>query len=695
MEAGLITLATGVKWIERLFSALKRIRQERAEDLEAIADVMGVHPLEIVRFYVEPDCQDVNPADVPDDDLTVSRQAAMQKIETFVVTPRETDTPGTNHLFILSDAGMGKSTLLGMLKLLHIAAFLRHVEHVRACSLLKLNTETRERIHEIDRPASTLLLLDSIDEDPEAYGRAKERIVELLQLTRHFSRVILTCRTQFFPDTEPDPFGHHGRVVLGGFSCRVKYLAPFDRSKVETFLYKRFPRRFWVFPNRHRKRAEAIVSQMGSLSLRPMLLAHIRDLLERPIGDTTEYGIYHALVTNWLNREHAKGQGRERPAELFAACQAIATAMAQNRQRSLTLDAITQLAKSEPAVAAIPTLAVTGRSLLNKTSDGDFRFSHSTIGEFLVVNRWISSGVSRIPEEFPFSNFMARLLVSQSTGVGILTSSTLRGASLRGINLANAVLCGKELAHCDLSGASLRGSNCQDSSLSDASMRGADLTCADLSGSTACGVDFSGSKHLFANFLFAKLERSTGLPQSWTEALGPANVPEALAKITRGWLVELGEYSELRGPTAELLALGVDVIAKDGGESRLTAGSWPASPRPRVDEDLGRSVGVLFVSAILYRYGVSAPIGLPNGQSVEPLAGQYHRRFLAQLAFMAYPNGLQRRAAAAFLELCTDADYDARFAMFGLKRHARRFSPVVPEGPGSGRNPLMTGIVED
>ena len=86
----------------------------------------------------------------------------------------------------------------------------------------------RLAVDEINAAANkrgTILLLDSLDEDPEAYGRVKDRLLEILHASQHFFRVIITCRTQFFPDVDKDRLDRLGWFATGGFTCLVKYLS--------------------------------------------------------------------------------------------------------------------------------------------------------------------------------------------------------------------------------------------------------------------------------------------------------------------------------------------------------------------------------------------------------------------------------------------------------------------------------------
>ncbi|MCB2261392.1 MAG: formylglycine-generating enzyme family protein [Candidatus Thiosymbion ectosymbiont of Robbea hypermnestra] len=312
--------------LERLFKALVSIGGEGREELARIGDVFG-DPQELARFYVEPKCQHHSPADRHEDQEPVAQVGApaFEFINDFL---RGSFTPlgdGRTQLFILSDAGMGKTSLLMMLRLMHLTSFWPRGHD---CLLLKLGEDTLDKIAECKDKARTVLLLDALDEDPLAWGNIESRLVALLDATRRFRRVIISCRTQFFPETGSDAFGRPGRVEVGEYICPMVFLSLFDEEQVDTYLHKRFPDRTkglpvhidtylhkhfhnqikWlpVWNNPERRRATVVVDSMRSLRFRLLLLAHIRDILDTGEQDWNTYRLYRVLVNRWLVREERK-----------------------------------------------------------------------------------------------------------------------------------------------------------------------------------------------------------------------------------------------------------------------------------------------------------------------------------------------------------------------------------------------------
>lgn len=377
-----IPLELGERWIQSLWKQLSGFRRKRTSELNAINNsVLFSDPLKLAEVYVEPYCQEVNPADRHDEEFFTSKQPLFKKISEFLKL--KNFQQGNNQLFILSDAGMGKTSSLVIMKLIYLSSFWPK-EYV--CHLEKINEKTIENIRALENKRKTLLLLDSLDEDSTAYGRTEARLLEILEATKSFSKVIITCRTQFFPDHESDPLEVPGRIKIGAFICPSKYLSVFDDAQVDNYLEKRFPKTFLFDKNlKKREKAKSIVSRMGSLRCRPMLLSFIEDLVEaeEKLDIWSEYSLYKSLVRNWLIREESKTGIKSEV--LLTVCARLAVEMQSKKMVKISPGELANLIHQAEDIEKITHLDITGRSLLNRNSDGDYRFSHYSIQEFLVV----------------------------------------------------------------------------------------------------------------------------------------------------------------------------------------------------------------------------------------------------------------------------------------------------------------------
>ncbi|MGB5685211.1 MAG: SUMF1/EgtB/PvdO family nonheme iron enzyme, partial [Candidatus Electrothrix sp.] len=255
------------------------------------------------------------------------------------------------------------------------------------------------RVAALPNKGETVLLLDALDEDPKAWKRIRERLLELLQASEDFRRVIISSRTQFFPEMEPDKIGRPEIKVLSGYHCPVLYLSPFTDEQVQEFITRKLPLRWYHYCcfqsgriKKEREKASCLLEHMQDLRMRPMLLQHIDKLLAAECQqEWNAYTVYEALVDEWLDREVRKIRGQhadervpERK-ELFHACLRVAEAMERQGSRVISEAALQQLVREDASIGWLEKFELGGRSLLNRNSDWAFRFSHYTIREFLLA----------------------------------------------------------------------------------------------------------------------------------------------------------------------------------------------------------------------------------------------------------------------------------------------------------------------
>lgn len=471
-------------------SKLGEIYKKRKDEKSTITDELYVNPDALAPLFVEPDLQPFNPADDEGEEESEFRTPVFNYIEKFILRGKKTD--GRHQLFVLGDAGMGKSSLLAMIKLGYVNNFWPS-KHM--CVIHKLGDRTLDRIYDIRNRDRTILLLDALDEDKSAFNRVKERIIDILKATQNFYRVIITCRTQFFPRTDDPIFWRQDRVQIGGFTYPVKYLSLFSEDQVELYLKKKFKNRRQDIP-----KARSILEQMEDLSCRPMLLAYVDDLIDTERVYNV-YQVYHVLVNAWLDRETRKTVSSVQKSDLLKASVHLARWMFIKGERVASEKNIKELLKETPEISHLKKIDVGGRALLNKNSDGDFRFAHLSFQEYLVVQS-LEAGLGW-PENARSSEMVSRFIRFASPIKADLSGADLREADLSRANLQSMNLSGANLErtklksaylkNTDLRGAKLIGANLNGADLSGANLSGADLRGADLSSANLRGANLNGS----------------------------------------------------------------------------------------------------------------------------------------------------------------------------------------------------------
>lgn len=194
------------------------------------------------RYYVRPDCSNVDPSrEAEIRNVVATKEKLFSIIDQFLASDSV-----YRHMIILADSGMGKTSAL-----LNYYAYnqQRRASNRYRLALIPLGIpDADERIAKIQNHTDTILFLDAFDEDTSAIVDHAERLRDLMDLCRDFRRIIMTCRTQFFPrDTEiPEEtgivrVGPRKAGEKGVHTFQKLYLSPLSDRQVAQYLRKRYP----------------------------------------------------------------------------------------------------------------------------------------------------------------------------------------------------------------------------------------------------------------------------------------------------------------------------------------------------------------------------------------------------------------------------------------------------------------------
>ncbi len=141
----LIPFKLAANWLEKLAKNFKDIREEKIAELAPISDELMVSPKDLAPVFVEPDLQPYNPADDIAEYEDEHRVPAFRILEGFIKA-RKVNPDGGRQMFILADAGMGKTSILAMFKLAHVNALWPSGYE---CLPIKLGPDTLDRLKEV------------------------------------------------------------------------------------------------------------------------------------------------------------------------------------------------------------------------------------------------------------------------------------------------------------------------------------------------------------------------------------------------------------------------------------------------------------------------------------------------------------------------------------------------------------------
>lgn len=365
------------------------------------------------EYYVETKCQNVAPS--REEELRSSRPfSAKERIIPFFL--KEAFKPlkdDCQFYIVLADSGMGKTTFLINLYLRYIDQFFTPLftpqYQIKLFPLAFPEIDKKIEAIPDDVKRQTILLLDAFDEDLQAVQDYKARLRDLIQKVLYFREVVITCRTQFFPSEVEEP-GQSGILRFGpegGDRVFHKfYISPFDDKDIRTYLRKRFG--WWRW--RKKRKARQIVTSCPNLMVRPMLLSHIEDLLQREQSYTATYQVYEELIHRWIEREAQKVRPDRRKRyveELFRFSREIAVDIYHHREErkgSLLIpgEAIKPFAENHGI--NLEDMEMKARSLLNRNAPGDYKFSHKSILEYFLAEEALFNTTFRKELDFESMN---------------------------------------------------------------------------------------------------------------------------------------------------------------------------------------------------------------------------------------------------------------------------------------------------
>lgn len=362
---------------------------------------------EVSKYYICTRAQDMDPCEQDEIKENNGKYLSCNLISFFLKEAFIKSSSGKYYL-VLADSGMGKTTFLLRLFRECLCAYNFPWQFkVRLVPLTENNC--LEHIKEIPNPEKTILLLDALDENKAAINNCDEFFDNLITATAGFNKIVITCRTQFFPSNKDEPT-YTNYIQIGRRSKKTeivkKYLAPFTDEEVKLYLKKRFRLKFKL-----QKRAFTIVRRVPNVMARPLILNWINFLCDSKEDYRYSYQIYDTIITKWIEREDLGHSERK----LFELSRSIADYMFNHETTTIPATKVEEIA-AKKEVNLEPIIAKS-RSLLNRNGQGEYKFAHRTFLEYFIVFGIVEK--MRMPEKTDFlwslsgaKRFLLEILVS-------------------------------------------------------------------------------------------------------------------------------------------------------------------------------------------------------------------------------------------------------------------------------------------
>lgn len=196
---------------------------------------------EITKYYIPTRAQDIDPCD-QDEIRDNNGKFISEPLVPFFRKEAFRESSQGKYYLVLADSGMGKTTFL--LRLYRECFLKRPSKNYKNIRMIPLSQENcLNIIQKISNPGETILLLDTLDENKQAIIDYERFFSDLLRVTEEFNKVVISCRTQFFPNRASEP-EVTGRIQIGtgakSEEIVKKYLSPFTDEEVKLYLQKRY-----------------------------------------------------------------------------------------------------------------------------------------------------------------------------------------------------------------------------------------------------------------------------------------------------------------------------------------------------------------------------------------------------------------------------------------------------------------------
>lgn len=332
-----------------------------------------------IKNYIPTRFSQENLSDYDETDIESKSDGLNRLLEQFLKHEYKEKT-GNKYYLCLGDCGMGKTTFL--INLYYQTLKLREYK----CQFISLQKDDCiEAINKIDDKSNTILLLDGLDENKKAITDYESFGSSLEKVTCNFYRVIITARTNFFENESKERISNDKSNISTLdklLTSKKYYITPFTNDDIIKHLQKKYH-----YNVKKINKALNIINKNKNLSKTPLLLRYIDDLLDDDYQFKYDYQFYEYLFDKWIKRESLN---EKMELDMHKECLLMAKRIYYEWLKNGAVEIYYKDIKNNEEFTELENIQLKGHALINRTSDGMYKFSHISYWEFLLAKLALS-----------------------------------------------------------------------------------------------------------------------------------------------------------------------------------------------------------------------------------------------------------------------------------------------------------------
>ena len=295
---------------------------------------------------------------------------------------------GKKYSLCLADCGMGKTTFIINLyyQILRQGKYKCFIVSLQEPSCIDQIEKYSLDIKKYKKKR-TILLLDALDENDQVQSNYNDFMDRLWKYTKDFYRVVITSRTNFFESESKEKLS--SQYKISGITSKLSgtrkfYITPFTDDDIRHYLNFRYRHN-----RKKQKKAWELINRSKNLSVRPLLLRFMDELLTEDKVFEYDFQLYECIFDKWIDRER-KSLNEEAGKELYDECIYMAKTIYYQWLKTGLVGIFYNEVPENNTDSRLKSIQLKGHAIINRTGDGLYKFSHKSYWEYMLAKLALS-----------------------------------------------------------------------------------------------------------------------------------------------------------------------------------------------------------------------------------------------------------------------------------------------------------------